>query len=60
MGERLGTPAGDEKVNAYLIIVLDRMRAVEARKEIAAAFAQGRVAANIIGPEHVELLAGEM
>jgi len=43
-------------VNGYIVFVLNRMKAVEARETIAAAFEQGKVATNIMQPGDVDFL----
>jgi len=49
-------PPSNAIVNGYIVFVLNRMKAVEARETIAAAFEQGKVATNIMQPGDVDFL----
>jgi len=52
----LSEGTADAEANAYLMHVLDRLAAGEARDAIAAAFQQGKVDPKIMGPANVILL----
>jgi hypothetical protein len=47
----------DARANAYIVHVLDRLEAVEARKVILAAFEQGKIEERIISPGSLRILA---
>ena len=58
--QRLNTPPPyNAVVNAYIIFVLNRLHAKEARQAIASAFEQGKVDLDIIQPMDVEFLETE-
>lgn len=48
--------ADDGEANAYLVYVLNLLRAVEAADVVTAAFEQGKVSERIIEPENVDIL----
>ena len=53
---RLKDPAfAEPSVNAYIVFVLNRMKATPARRAIIAAFEQGKVDTNIMQPSDVQL-----
>jgi hypothetical protein len=56
--QRLAAAAVDEAAsNSYLVLILDRLQAIEAREVIAEAFQQQKVDLTIIGREDVEVLS---
>jgi hypothetical protein len=56
--ERLSAAAVDETAsNSYIVLILDRLQAIEARGVIAEAFQQQKVDRTIIGREDVEVLS---